>query len=168
MAKAFKDYLTIAIVPILASIIIRVLYRTMRLRFIGYNPSRSTKSSDGQIMLAFWHGRLMMMPYVYPGRDFTVLISTHRDGELIARTVRALGIEAVRGSSTRGWVGGLKGLLGAVKKGRDLAITPDGPRGPRHKAQGGVIQIAAKTGLPIVPVAFGASKKKLLAAGTAS
>ncbi len=57
-------------------------------------------------------------------------------------------------------------MLKAVKAGRDLAITPDGPQGPRYKAQMGAVTIAARTGLPIIPMAFGASKKKLLNPGT--
>ncbi|MBI5598145.1 MAG: lysophospholipid acyltransferase family protein, partial [Deltaproteobacteria bacterium] len=80
--------------------------------------------------------------------------------ELIARTVRNFGIESVRGSSTRGWISGIKGLLKSVQAGRDVAITPDGPKGPKEKAQMGAVQIARTTGLPIIPVSFNASKKK--------
>ena len=109
-----------------------------------------------------------MMPMISKGYDMTVLVSKHRDGELIARTVRAFGVKSVRGSTTRGWFGGIKGLLKAARLGGNLAITPDGPKGPARTAQPGIIQIARKTGLPIVPVSFGSLKKKLLRAGTAS
>ncbi|MEK7841555.1 MAG: DUF374 domain-containing protein, partial [Deltaproteobacteria bacterium] len=101
------------------------------------------------------------------GRGVSVLVSRHRDGELIARTVKRFGIDSARGSSTRGWLGGVKGLLKEVKKGRDIAITPDGPKGPGFNAQMGIINIAKITGLPIIPMTFSASKKKLLIAGTA-
>ena len=117
------------------------------------------------VILAFWHGRLMMMPLIYRGRGITVLISQHKDGELVARTMNGLGIDSVRGSSTRGWLGGVKGLLKAARSGRDLAITPDGPKGPKFRAQSGIVQIARVTGLPIIPMAFGAAKKKLSGAG---
>jgi lysophospholipid acyltransferase (LPLAT)-like uncharacterized protein len=79
--------------------------------------------------------------------------------------MKHFGIESVRGSSTRGWPGGVKGLLKAARAGRDIAITPDGPKGPRQKAQMGVVQIARTTGLPIIPMSFGASKKKPFPAG---
>jgi lysophospholipid acyltransferase (LPLAT)-like uncharacterized protein len=98
----------------------------------------------------------------------TVLVSKHRDGEFIAKTVSSFGIDSVRGSSTRGWFGGIKGLLKAVKRGGNLVITPDGPKGPARIAQSGIIQIARTTGLPIVPVSFNSSKKKLFRAGIAS
>ncbi|MEK7679386.1 MAG: DUF374 domain-containing protein, partial [Deltaproteobacteria bacterium] len=86
----------------------------------------------------------------------------------IVRTIKGFGITAVRGSSTRGWITGLKGVLRTIKAGRDIAITPDGPKGPAMKAQMGIIQIARATGLPIVPVSFGASKKKPSGAGIPS
>ncbi|MBI3754335.1 MAG: DUF374 domain-containing protein, partial [Deltaproteobacteria bacterium] len=92
----------------------------------------------------------------------------HRDGELIARTVKRLGIDSVRGSSTRGWLVGVKGLLNEIKKRKDIAITPDGPKGPRFNAQIGIIGLAKITGLPIIPMTFSASKKKPLKAGMPS
>jgi lysophospholipid acyltransferase (LPLAT)-like uncharacterized protein len=78
--------------------------------------------------------------------------SRHRDGALITRAIEGLGIEVVRGSSTRGWVGGLRGLLAAHRSGRDLVVVPDGPRGPRCRAKTGVLQLARATGAPIFPV----------------
>jgi len=84
------------------------------------------------------------------------MISQHRDGELIARAVRPLGIEAVRGSSTRGGRGALRKILQAYAEGASLAWTPDGPRGPRRVAKSGVIHTARATGALIVPVAAAA------------
>jgi lysophospholipid acyltransferase (LPLAT)-like uncharacterized protein len=88
--------------------------------------------------------------------------SRHRDGQLISRAIRLLGIEVVRGSSTRGWVGGMRGLLAAHARGCDLVIVPDGPRGPRCRAKSGAIQLARVTGAPIYPVAYAASRAKIL------
>ena len=85
--------------------------------------------------------------------------SIHRDGEIITRVIKRFGISTVRGSSTRGWMGGLKGMLEAYKQGYDLIVVPDGPRGPRCKAKPGVLQIARATGAPIFPVTYGASWK---------
>ena len=154
--------------PALAAVVIRLLAFTMRIEYVNYEEYREI-SEGGNTIVAFWHGRLFMMPLAYFGRGgMTILVSRHRDGELIARTVRRFGIESVRGSSTRGWMEGFKGLLRAARAGRDLAITPDGPKGPARKAQTGAVQLASRTGLPIIPMAFSASKKKFLAAGTAS
>jgi len=163
--KRILNRLTVPLGPLIGRCAIRFIALTMRTTYIGFEPYYKLIAGGGHI-LAFWHGRLMMMPYGYKGRGVTVLISQHRDGELIAKTIQGLGIECVRGSSTRGWLGGVKGMLRAVRNGRDLAITPDGPQGPRYKAQMGAITIAARTGLPIIPMAYGASKKKLLNPGT--
>lgn len=156
------------LIPFIARLVIKFIKATMRLTYVNAEGCRGRLKEGGNIILAFWHGRLMMMPYSYPGKGITILVSTHRDGELVARTVKGFGIESVRGSTTRGWFKGIKGLLNAVKSGRDIAITPDGPKGPGEKAQMGVIQIARSTGLPIIPATFGASKKKHFRAGTAS
>jgi len=133
----------------------------MRVTYVGFDDYRVRLERGDQIILAFWHGRLLMMPYSYPGRGITILVSQSRDGELIARTVKGFGIESVRGSTSKGWFAGIKGLLKSVKSGRDTAITPDGPRGPGMRAQMGVVQIARATGLPIIPMSFGASRKKV-------
>lgn len=160
MKNGTLDRLTLAVAPLLARWIIRFLKATMRISYVGFEEYRSLDAAGERIILAFWHGRLLMMPYSYLGNGITILVSTSKDGELIARTVKGFGIESVRGSTSKGWMSGLKGLLKAVRSGRDVAITPDGPRGPGMKAQMGVIQIARATGLPIVPMSFGASRKK--------
>ncbi|MEK7678677.1 MAG: lysophospholipid acyltransferase family protein [Deltaproteobacteria bacterium] len=132
----------------------------MRISYIGFDKYRRRIEGGSRIILAFWHGRLLMMPYSYPGRGITILVSQSKDGELVSRTVKGFGIDSVRGSSSKGWFAGVKGLLKSVQAGRDVAITPDGPRGPGSKAQMGAVQIARATGLPIFPMAFGASRVK--------
>lgn len=164
--KKVLDKLSLNVAPFLARQIIRMLAATMRITYVNFEWYRKFLGEGRPIILAFWHGRLLMMPYAYPGkRGLTALVSASRDGELIARTIKGLGVETVRGSSTRGWVTGIKGLLKSIKNGRDAAITPDGPKGPGMKAQMGVIQIARATGLPIVPITFNALKKKPSGAG---
>ncbi len=166
--EKFSDKLLKTLAPGLAALVIRFLHLTMRTTYVNFDSYRERLKDGGQIILAFWHGRLLMMPYSYPGRGISILVSQSSDGELIARTVRSFGIESVRGSSSRGWFGGIKGLLKSVRDGRDLAITPDGPRGPKQVAQMGTIQIARATGLPVYPMSFGVSKKKPSRAGTPS
>jgi len=117
-------------------------------------------------IIAFWHGRLLMMPYSYFGKKIHILISHHKDGEYISQTMKRFGFSSVRGSTTRGALFAVRKLLKEAKSGSDIAITPDGPRGPRHKAQMGAIELAKLSSLPILPVSFGASKKKPYPAGT--
>lgn len=162
------DKIAAAAAPLLALGIIRGLRATMRLEFVNCEKYRGGASAGRQMILAFWHGRLLMMPYFYSGSGISILVSQSKDGELITKTVKGFGMDSVRGSTTRGWFAGIKGLVRAARAGQDIAITPDGPKGPAQKAQMGVVQIAKATGLPIVPVTFSASKKKPLRAGTAS
>ncbi len=162
------EELKIRLITSLGVWLIRFLRLTMRIEYVDFDEYRERVSSGRQSIVAFWHGRLLMMPCAPHREGMTVLISLHRDGELIARIIRHFGISAVRGSTSRGSLSGLRGLLKAIKEGRDIAITPDGPRGPAFRAQRGIIDIAKKTGLPIVPVTFSASKKKHLIAGTVS
>ena len=163
--KKILNKITITVAPFLASLLIRFLAMTIKITYINFEDVWEEWQKGKNIIVAFWHGRLMMMPHVYRGRGISILVSQHRDGELIARTVRNFGIDSVRGSSTRGWLGGVKGLLNEMKKGRDIAITPDGPRGPRFNVQMGIVHLAKIKGLPIVPMTFSASKKKHLRAG---
>ena len=162
MKKSVLDIITLTVAPLLASLFIRLIYLTMREKtFLGFEPYRALLDSGGQVILAFWHGRLLMVTQVYPRKGLTALISLSKDGELIARTMGRLGVRSVRGSTSRGSLGGVKGLLKAAHEGADLVITPDGPRGPGMKAQMGIIQIASRTGLPIIPLSFCAEKKKV-------
>jgi lysophospholipid acyltransferase (LPLAT)-like uncharacterized protein len=141
---------------------VRLLGWTTRKRFVNDGELRGRFASGEQVILCFWHGRMVMMPFAYLGRGACIMNSRHRDGVLVSRTIQRFGIEVVYGSSTRGWVGGLKGLLAAHARGRDLVVVPDGPRGPRCRAKSGAIQLARATGTPIYPVSYGASRSRAL------
>jgi hypothetical protein len=140
----------------LAASSIRLLRATLRLRHHGDAQLRAWEAESRRFILAFWHRHLLLMPYAYRGRRVSVLVSRSRDGELIARTVRHFGVQSARGSSSRGGAAGLRGLLRQARAGMDLAVTPDGPRGPRGVVQPGALLAAAATGWPIVPVAWAA------------
>jgi len=114
-------------------------------------------------ILAFWHGRIMMMPYCWP-RNTTIrmLISQHRDGQFIARTVSHFGIDTVAGSSSKGGSAALRSMLRALKQGECVGITPDGPRGPRMRASDGIVHVARMSGVPVIPCGFSAKRRKVL------
>lgn len=143
--------------------LIRSLRWSVRLRFHHDEELRRRERDDERFILVFWHRHLLLMPYAYRGQRISVLISRSRDGELIARTVHRFGIDACRGSSSRGGAAGLRDLLRKARSGYDLAFTPDGPRGPVGVVQPGVIAAAAATGWPIVPIAMAASRCRRLA-----
>ncbi len=111
-------------------------------------------SHAGRYIYAFWHESILAMIGLRQPRGMTVLISQHRDGEYVAQVAQRLRTRVVRGSSTRGGREALVAMQQAAKRGH-LLITPDGPRGPRRALQIGAVLLAARTGLPIVPVGFG-------------
>ncbi len=110
------------------------------------------------VIFVFWHGQLLSLVHYHRKEGIVVLVSDHSDGEYIARIIRLHGFGLARGSSTRGGVKGLKGILRAARDGRDMAFTPDGPKGPRQEFKRGAIVAAQLTGLPLIPVAVGADR----------
>lgn len=118
---------------------------------------------DGRsIVFAFWHGVLLPLEYASRGKNIQVLSSWHRDGEISARLMTALGYGVVRGSSTRGSARGLMRMLSRAVEGFDLAITPDGPRGPARRVKRGIFYLAERSGAAIVPVGVGTSSGRRL------
>jgi lysophospholipid acyltransferase (LPLAT)-like uncharacterized protein len=112
---------------------------------------------EGRYIYAFWHEDILMAAHQYSRHKLCVLISQHADGRFIAEMCRHIGVQTVAGSTTRGGAMAVRQLLGASKN-RHVCVTPDGPRGPRRHVQPGVVYLAARTGLPIVPVGFGYSR----------
>lgn len=118
---------------------------------------RAWKAGDG-VLMALWHGRAILLPLVYGGRGACIMNSTHRDGEIVSRALARFGIEATRGSSTRGAVVGLLNLVRASRRGLDIALIPDGPRGPAGVAKGGAAELVLATGAPLFPIAISCSR----------
>ncbi|MFQ5720189.1 MAG: lysophospholipid acyltransferase family protein [Acidobacteriota bacterium] len=141
--------------------LIRLLRLSLRVRHIGREVLDDLDARGQNYILAFWHGRLLMMPYAYRRSKMNILISRHRDGEYIARTMGWFGHRSIRGSTTHGGSMALREVVRTLRQGLDVGITPDGPKGPRHRVQMGVIQAARLGGVPIVPVSFSASRGKV-------
>lgn len=151
-----------ALLSWLAANYIRFVYVTSRWREEGRAPANELMQSGRPYIAAFWHGRLLMAPTGWRSRaPLSVMISQHRDGEMIARTVHHFGVHTVRGSTTRGGSKALRELLVVVRNGRNVAITPDGPRGPRMRAQSGIVLLARLSGAPIVPATYAVSRRKI-------
>jgi len=156
---SFGEELKIRCWSLLAYWALQVLGAMTRKRQLGGEKLLAYWKRGEQVILTFWHGRILLMPFAYRGQKACVINSIHRDGEIITRVLRRFGVSAVRGSSTRGWVGGLKGMLEAYRQGHDLFVVPDGPRGPRYHAKSGVLQLARATGAPIFPATYSAAWK---------
>jgi len=138
--------------------IIRGLRWFIRCEVLGQERLTEQWQQGKNVIISFWHDQLLMMVLGYPGKQARILISSSKDGELIARVMRFFGQDAVRGSSNRGGREAFKHLLKLASEPTDLVITPDGPKGPRHEIKDGVVQLARLTGRPIIPMAFVCSK----------
>ncbi|MCM2264969.1 MAG: lysophospholipid acyltransferase family protein [Desulfuromonadales bacterium] len=144
--------------PCLAAGLIRLTHACLRIETLREKPLQELWDARQHVILAFWHDQLFMMARGYPGPGASVLISASRDGEYIARTMDYFGIGSIRGSSTRGGRAAFREMVELAKNPVDLAITPDGPKGPRHEVKEGVVQLARLSGRPVVPMAFVCSR----------
>lgn len=138
--------------------VLRLLATTWRVRTVNGEPLDAARQSGQRVLFALWHGELLPLLWHQRGRGVAVVISEHRDGEIIARIAESLGYRTVRGSSSRGASRALLGLARAIDEGSDGAITPDGPRGPAHVFASGAAVAAQRTGVPIVPIRASASR----------
>lgn len=138
-----------------AARLLRLWLGTLRFRYrpLGPDLDPTSPACRGRFIYAFWHEYLLLPAQFFARTNAHVLISQHADGQLIAEACRHMGIRVVRGSTTRGGAGALLRMLEIAQKSH-LAITPDGPRGPRRRVQPGLVYLAARTGLPVVAAGF--------------
>jgi lysophospholipid acyltransferase (LPLAT)-like uncharacterized protein len=161
MLKGLKYALLLYLLPPVAYFFLVILRATLTITQVNRGPVDRLWQQGENIIACFWHGRLLAMPFAYKGSGAKVLISRHRDGEFIARVIRYFGLGTIRGSYGKRSVSPVREMLAELKEGTDIAITPDGPKGPRYRMKQGIVELARLTQRPIVPVTYGASKKKL-------
>jgi len=137
---------------------LRLLGATWRVQVHGRDALLARAPLDARVVHVLWHGQ--MLPILWAHRQWTgVLISEHRDGEIIAQIVSRFGFYGIRGSTTRGGARALLECVQALKAGADVAITPDGPRGPRHSFAPGALVVAFRAGASIVPIVAHVSRR---------
>lgn len=152
----------------LAASYVRLIRTSGRWHTKGGDHPAHYLTEDKPFIVAFWHQRLLMMPYTWRSvggdRPFNMLISSHRDGEIISRTIARFDIKTIAGSTGKGKGGAaaLRQILKALKAGEVVGMTPDGPRGPRMRASDGIIQAARMAGVPIFPLTYSASNRKVI------
>ena len=133
------------------------LYSTVRMRSEGDEHFLRFRREGKPIVFAIWHAQLLSLGFRHRDEGVVALVSEHADGEYLVRLIERIGFHTVRGSSTRGGIQGLKGLIRAAREGHDLTITVDGPRGPARVFKPGALLAAQTTGCPVVPVGMGCS-----------
>jgi lysophospholipid acyltransferase (LPLAT)-like uncharacterized protein len=143
---------------------IRIVYRTTIWQIEGSEWPRRLRAEGKPFILAFWHGRLLMIPMAWQRlAPMHMLISAHPDGQIIADAVTYFGVDSIAGSSSRGGSAALRTMLKRLKQGDCVGITPDGPRGPAMTASTGIINVARLAQVPIVPITYATSRRRLLA-----
>ena len=142
---------------------VRLVYRTGRWSVTGAEIPARILAERRPFILAFWHGRLLMMPMAWQGMaPMHMLISAHRDGRIIADAVSYFGIDWVKGSSTDGGLAALRQMVKFIRAGDCVGITPDGPHGPYMRASEGAVAIARLARAPIVPLSYATARRRIL------
>ncbi len=131
--------------------VMRALRLTWRYRVYGRDALVARQPGDQRVVYAFWHGQILPCFLAHTQRA-GVLISEHRDGEIIARVIGHFDMYGIRGSTSRGGTRALLECVRTLREGTDVAVTPDGPRGPRHTFAPGALLIAYRAAAPLVTI----------------
>ncbi|SJZ47334.1 lysophospholipid acyltransferase family protein [Selenihalanaerobacter shriftii] len=156
--KKIKTYF----IYLFALILVLVINITLRLQVFGNDKLEELKAEGKSLIFTFWHGKMLVPIYYFRRKGYYGLASQSRDGEYISRVLQKLGWKVVRGSTSKGSVKSLLKLIKTLRKGNHIAITPDGPRGPRHKTKPGTVYLAKKSNSVIIPVGVALSKRKVI------
>ncbi len=142
------------LVPPIGAWVINTLAATWRITVRGQEHLQDARSTNPRVAFAFWHGRMLPLLHVHRAdrARICVLASDHHDGQLLARTINRMGVPTVSGSSTRGGTKAILALTDSLRSGNDVAVTVDGPRGPRYQVKPGIVEVAKLTGVAIVPL----------------
>lgn len=140
-------------------LLLRLLHALVRVEPVGRENLERARREKRSVLIALWHGRILLPILEHRQEGIIPMISLSRDGEMIARTVEKLGYGTVRGSSSRGGREALTAMAAQLRvPGTVCAIMPDGPRGPRHTLKAGVVQLARESGALILPMSWGSAK----------
>lgn len=156
--STFTQFLKRRVIPWVAATILRLFAATFRIEIVDHDGVIA-RPPEGPMLFAFWHNRLLFMALFYrkyfPKRPGVAMISRSRDGEIITRILKHFQVGSARGSSSKkGNLAAREVIRKVTEEGCDVAMTPDGPRGPRYRVQPGIVQIAQLTGRPILPVTY--------------
>jgi lysophospholipid acyltransferase (LPLAT)-like uncharacterized protein len=134
------------------TLVLRGLAATWRYEITNRSAVRTLRAAGTPILFAFWHAQMLPLLALHRREGAAILISEHRDGEIVARIARCLGYNPVRGSTTRSAAGALRAMDRVLRAGRDIGVTPDGPRGPARQFAPGTLMAAQRAKAPIVLV----------------
>ncbi len=128
------------------------LAKTWRVRVRGIQHFTDLRNSETPFIYALWHSQILPLLWYHRGNGAALVVSGHHDAGLLADAASSWGFRLIRGSSTRGGFVATRGAVRALSAGHQVAITPDGPRGPAQLAKPGIVRVAELSGAPILPV----------------
>ena len=129
---------------------LRALAATWKYRIVNGDRVTQLRAAKIPIVFTLWHGQMLPLLWHHRDQGVAVLVSEHKDGEVIARVLQLMGYNLIRGSTSRGAGRALLGLVRTLREGNDVAVTPDGPRGPRHQFAPGAAIAANRAGAPVL------------------
>lgn len=142
----------------IGTLFLRVLASTWRFRITNGASYERMRAENRPFVFAFWHGQLLPLLWVHRSQRVRIVISSHRDGEIVAQIAERLGHQTIRGSSSRGAARALLGIVRELEAGNEIAITPDGPRGPARKFATGALVASQRVGAPIIGIGVSVSR----------
>jgi hypothetical protein len=158
VAFSLRDRLVLTVLPPIIALAMKLLFATCRVEIRNGRRHAEAQARHGRVILAFWHEVLPLAAWRYRRTGYHTLTSYSYDGELVARVIRYLGLDAVRGSSSRGGSDALRRMEEALRHGVTIGLTLDGPRGPRRESKAGVAILSARSGIPVVPVGLAVTR----------
>ena len=171
MIKYFSSFRLIqTLISLIGSIYVLTVYKTSKVNLKNRKKIENLLERKESFIYSFWHDQLLMCPLTWQSNSsIKVLISKHRDGDIIAQLISNLGYEAIRGSThktnkikNKGGLLSARKMIKSLKNGISIGISPDGPKGPRHKVSEGILSISRLSKSVILPVGIGFKKKWVL------
>ena len=156
MSETKRDW-KLSLTVLVGTALLRTLGSTWRFRIMNGDVVTSHRAQGKPFIFAFWHGQLLPLLWLHRSEGVRIVISAHRDGEIVARIGERLGHRTIRGSSSRGAARALLGIVRELEQGVEVAVTPDGPRGPARKFATGALVAAQRVGAPIIGIGVSAS-----------
>ena len=144
-------------------LITKISFLSIRWKYFNEDQKSNIFNVDNQYIFCCWHNRLFLGPHLLPrNRIINALQSSHSDGMITSIAFKYIGINVILGSSMKGGMQAFRKMIKCIQNGESIAITPDGPKGPKETVKEGIIKLAQITGAPIVPLVWATKKFKLI------
>lgn len=164
LKKFIKTRFAVAVISAILNFYVKIIFWTCKFIVTESKKAKELLDNDRLCFITLWHSRILVFPKFITnrGKKYSVVISSSTDGEFLASIIRDSGHNIIRGSTRKRAASALRGVIKAIRDNYSVFITPDGPKGPRHKIQGNVVNLAHRYKLPIIPMTYSATSAKVL------